>query len=101
MVIEDYVGGGWRDKDSVYTLKMIGLVQGFLCHAVEGKNWADVVVQVPQKRQRYLEPARELIARTTLEERTADLRSPHVRDALAHALSRRTDAGEHGRALAT
>jgi hypothetical protein len=84
VVVEDYVGGGPRDKDSIFTLKLIGSVVG-LC------EWWNVecVLHQPQQRKRRLEEAAKIMSSSQY--------SVHEVDALAHALVELEHQREKGR----
>ena len=71
-VCEDYIGAGYRDKWSVLTLKLIGILMG----CVE-----DITMQVPQARKPLVGTAKEMA------EAWMDKPGPHRIDALAHALT--------------
>jgi hypothetical protein len=76
VVIEDYIGAGFRDSDSVYTIKLIGFLYGF-------SRWRGykTVMQFPQERKSFLAEALQKLEDTDLKGVT-----PHHIDSLAHAL---------------
>ena len=82
--IEDYVGGGARDKEAIHCLKLVGFLTGFF--QVEG---CFVRVQPPQSRRAFLVEAEPLVPKTQ------PMRK-HVVDACAHALLARYKVVEQG-----
>jgi hypothetical protein len=81
VVIEDYVGAGFRDKDSIHTLKQVG----FFTHACAWLGIETEVVQ-PGARKRSIAWAADHLGKDSLwEKKKAEL--PHATDGLAHAKS--------------
>lgn len=72
VIIEDFVGAGPRSKESIFVLKLIGMVLG-VCFIEK----IPYVVQVPQIRVPYVSVAKEM----------GEGRSRHIIDAYAHALA--------------
>ena len=73
VVIEDFVGGGPRTPPMVYTMNLVGFVQGVL--KVLGFHYK---AMPPMHRRAFLPDAKELIK---------EKGQPHATDALAHALA--------------
>ncbi len=72
VVVENFIGGGYRTKESAETLQVLGFVRYYCA-------WLRVpcIVQVPQRRLPYVSQARDLLPPT----------SRHGVDALAHLLA--------------
>lgn len=73
VAIEDFVGGGYRDKHSSMTLKLVGL---FVALAAAAN--CNVSVQVPRARHPYLAQAKAM---------NPNKANNHATDAFAHALA--------------
>lgn len=75
VLIENFIGGGYRTSESTYTLKLLGFVEYYSYYVKRIRTF----IQTPQTRKAYVGIARDILEQTT--------RTPHSIDAFAHILA--------------
>lgn len=82
VLIENFIGGGYRTQEAVGTLKTLGFVEHYL-RSVKG---VDVIIRPPQYRKPYVRTATRIL-NLLPENPLTQAQSVHAADALAHLLS--------------
>ena len=77
--VEDYVGGGYRNTDSILTLKRVGYFETRISEYWGQDEWVDLRVVGSNMRKSGLRLAAELLDTTSIP-------GPHTLDALSHAI---------------
>lgn len=83
LLVEDFVGGGYRTAESNHTLKQIGLYEWTF------SPYFPVILRTPQQRLKGTSLAKKLAQQPNV-----DIPEPHSLDALKHCFSYALEQGE-------
>lgn len=75
VLIENFIGGGYRTNETTHTLKLLGFVENYAKYI----KHAHVVIQTPQTRKAYVKQASDILEKSS--------GTPHAVDAFAHILA--------------